>query len=76
MTTENYKIIREKIEAENTIDGLWKLEKSATNLYNNGCLDANQLGILDVLIMEKMTFASKYRIEEVFINNGYNGGIK
>ena len=53
MKYENYKIIRKKIESESTANGLRKIEKSATNLYDNGCLDANQLGILDVLIMEK-----------------------
>tara|TARA_E500000318_G_scaffold13655_1_gene13096 strand:- start:31281 stop:31505 length:225 start_codon:yes stop_codon:yes gene_type:complete len=53
MTREDYKIMRGKIKAKNTIGELWKLEESAKNLYNNGCLDANQywnikLGILDV----------------------------
>lgn len=45
----NYKILSEKIRSKNS--DLEKLEKSATNLYNNGCLTVSELSRLDCLIM-------------------------
>ena len=53
-TKENYKIMIEKVRNESTLEGLWRLEESNSNLYDNGCLQGFEFRQIDLLIMDKI----------------------
>ena len=58
---EKYQAMLEKVRNESTIDGLWKLEKANSNLYDNGCLQGFEFRQIDLLILDKMV---ELKIEE------------
>jgi hypothetical protein len=54
MKTKEYRAIAEKIKSTNDANGLLRLEKLATRIYDAGLLNPIELGKLDTLIMEKI----------------------
>lgn len=64
MTKETYQIMIEKVRKESTLEGLKKLEKSNTRLYENCCLEGYQFRQIDLLIMDKIAKINLIKIGE------------
>lgn len=51
---ETFKALYAKLKEADTKEKLEELEKQATNHYNLNTITANQLGVIDTKIMEKL----------------------
>lgn len=49
-----FRTLAQRIRLASDIESLRRLERSATRVYNAGCLTPAEFGRLDVLIMERL----------------------